>query len=56
MCGFQYISFIEPVQCNKPNITYLLTSSTFEGCSDPPLMPNSSGQSEELIVYIIPPE
>ena len=33
-----------------------VVSSTFEGCSDPPLMPNSSDQSAELIAYIIPPE
>ena len=33
-----------------------VVSSTFVGSSDPPLIQNSSGQSAELIVYIIPPE
>ena len=33
-----------------------VVSSTFEGSSDPTLMPNSSGQLAILIVYIIPPE
>ena len=31
-------------------------SSTFVKSSDPPLIPKSSGQLAELIVYIIPPE
>ena len=33
-----------------------VVSSIFEGYSDPPLMPNCSGQLAELIVYIIPLE
>ena len=33
-----------------------VVSSTFVGSSDPLLIPNSSGQLAEVIVYIIPPE
>ena len=37
-------------------IPICVVSSTFVGSSDPPLIPKSSGQLAELIVYIIPPE
>ena len=40
--------FLDPNMC--------VVSSTFVGSSDPLLIPNSSGQLAEVIVYIIPPE
>ena len=33
-----------------------VVSSSFVGSSDPPLIPNPSGQLAELIVYIVPQE
>ena len=36
--------------------TNMCGSQYIVGSSDPPLIPNSSGQLAELIVYIVPPE